>query len=124
MKYFAPTTGTVTASLQLKDAMTATPSIATTIQDVQARLVAPSAVNVPTLITVMLYVFDGAEQPTVGSCSFNPRVATSCSFAGPISVPANVATAWSIVPMGKIGPPENHEWDTFDLSLGFRSLKE
>jgi len=120
--FFAPTTGTVTASGTLKDAVTATPSIATTIQDVQARLVAPSAVNVPILITVMLYVLDGTPKPTVGSCSFNPRVATSCSFAGPISVPANVATAWSILTVGKFGSPENSGWDTYDLSLGFRSL--
>lgn len=120
--FYAPTTGTVTASPAFAAAATATPSVATSIQDVQARIVSPSATNVPALITVILYLTNGTPFPTAQSCSFDPHVTDRCAIPGPIGVPANSAMAWGIVTVGKAGPPENSGWDTYDLSLGFRSL--
>lgn len=115
---FAPLTGQVTASPDFAGAQTATPAVPVKFRDVSVVLTRPSASNTPTGVTVALVVNNGTVSGTGASCTFDPRSATGCTFAGPIQVPANATAAWVVTTTGQVGGPPA-PWGAYDLSLGY-----
>lgn len=122
---YAPTIGVTNATPGYAAAQTASPSVATTVRDVSAKIVRSSASNPPVQIGVSLVVNNGSPSGAGGSCSFDPRATDGCSFAGPIPVAAGSTMAWLITTNGQVpqGQPPL-AWSDYDLSLGFRSTTD
>lgn len=100
-------------------AATTTPSVPTTINNVNVDLVEPPTPDVPTLVLVQLITSLGTPQASALTCGFDPHTATGCKAPGSAAVPAGARLAWRVQVLAAAPPPA--PFSKFKVSLAYTS---